>query len=99
AKYRKLRLRRGLAEYNLRIIVSGAGTIDAKAEIFRRRFSPIIILGSERIPKRRLEVLKRLADDVKIFGAEQINFAAAFRWLRTKWKVKRLLCEGGGEVN
>ena len=24
---------------------------------------------------------------------------AALRWLRAKWKVKRLLCEGGGEVN
>src|SRR5277367_1676116 len=32
-KYRKARLRRGLAEYNLRVIVSGSGTLDPKAEI------------------------------------------------------------------
>ncbi|MEY2466445.1 MAG: 2,5-diamino-6-(ribosylamino)-4(3H)-pyrimidinone 5-phosphate reductase, partial [Verrucomicrobiota bacterium] len=31
--------------------------------------------------------------------AKQINFAQAFRWLRKKWNVKRLLCEGGGELN
>src|SRR5262245_17084621 len=41
-KYRRMRLRNGLAEYNLRVVVSGAGTLDPKAEIFRHRFSPII---------------------------------------------------------
>jgi len=37
AKYRRARLRHGLAEYNLRIIVSGLGTINPRAEIFKRR--------------------------------------------------------------
>src|SRR5262245_23741899 len=32
AKYRRARLKRGLAEYNLRVIVSGSGTIDPNAE-------------------------------------------------------------------
>ena len=27
------------------------------------------------------------------------NFRAALSWLRTKWGVKRLLCEGGGDLN
>src|ERR1700754_2475077 len=43
-KYRRLRLKRGLAEYNLRIVVSGMATLDPRAEIFKHRFSPIIIL-------------------------------------------------------
>ena len=47
-KYRKMRLRRGLAEYNLRVIVSGSGSIDPTADIFRHRFSPIIILTRTR---------------------------------------------------
>jgi len=98
-KYRRMRLRRGLAEYNLRVIVSGAGTIDPAAEIFRRRFSPIIILTSERASRRKLRRLQALADEVKLCGATAIDFEAALRWLRAKWKVKRLLCEGGGEVN
>src|SRR5579859_7408623 len=44
ARYRRQRLRNGLAEYNLRIVVSGSGTLNPKAAIFRRRFSPIIVL-------------------------------------------------------
>jgi riboflavin-specific deaminase-like protein len=99
AKYRRLRVRRGLAEYNLRVIVSGAGTIDPRAEIFRHRFSPILILTTGRASKARLRRLRAVADEVKIFGKEKLNLRAALRWLREKWGVKRLLCEGGGELN
>jgi riboflavin-specific deaminase-like protein len=98
-KYRRMRLKRGLAEYNLRVIVSGAGTIDPQAEIFRHRFSPIIILTSGRASQRNLRRLQAVADEVKVCGKTGIDFVAALRWLRAKWKVKRLLCEGGGEVN
>ncbi len=98
-KYRRQRLKHGLAEYNLRVIVSGAGTINPEAEIFRHRFSPIIILTSQRASKRKLRRLQTLADEVKICGQSKIDFPAALCWLRAKWKVKRLLCEGGGELN
>ncbi len=99
ARFRRLRKQRGLAEYNLRIIVSGAGTIDPEAEIFKHRFSPIIILTTARAAKTRLARLRALADDVKICGETEVDFPEAARWLRKKWKVRRLLCEGGGEVN
>jgi 2,5-diamino-6-(ribosylamino)-4(3H)-pyrimidinone 5'-phosphate reductase len=99
ALYRRRRLRRGLAEFNLRVIVSGAGTIDPQAEIFKHRFSPIIILTTDRIAKSRLARLRPLADDVKICGTTELDFSEACRWLRKKWKVRRLLCEGGGELN
>ena len=48
AKYRRLRLRRGLAEFNLRVIVSRSGTVNPNAEVFQRRFSPIIVLTTRR---------------------------------------------------
>jgi riboflavin-specific deaminase-like protein len=99
ARYRKLRTRRGLAEYNLRVIVSGSGTIDPRAHIFRRRFSPIIVLTTGRITPARLRGLRAVADEVKICGAKTLDLPAALRWLRKKWGVKRLLCEGGGELN
>jgi riboflavin-specific deaminase-like protein len=99
ARYRRLRLRRGLAEHNLRIVVSGAGTIDPQAEIFKHRFSPIIILTTGQIAKSRLARLRALADEVKICGAAELDFPEALQWLRKKWNVKRLLCEGGGELN
>jgi riboflavin-specific deaminase-like protein len=99
AKYRAQRRRRGLADYNLRVIASGAATVDPDSEIFKHRFSPIIILTTKRAPKARVERLRRLADDVAVFGKDEIDFLAAFEWLRRKWNVKRLLCEGGGELN
>ena len=99
AKFRKLRLKSGLAEYNLRVIVSGSGSINPRAEIFKRRFSPVIILTTARISKANLKRLRDVADEVKICGKTEIHFDAALRWLRAKWNVKRLLCEGGGELN
>lgn len=99
AKFRRARMRRGLVEFNLRVIVSGSGSINPSAEIFKHRFSPIIILTTRRASAKQLATLRTLADDVKICGANEINFPAALRWLKTKWGVKRLLCEGGGELN
>jgi 2,5-diamino-6-(ribosylamino)-4(3H)-pyrimidinone 5'-phosphate reductase len=99
ARYRRERLRRGLAEYNLRVIVSGAGRIDPRTEIFRHRFSPIIVLTTERAGANRLRQLQRVADEVRVCGEREIDFAAALRWLRHDWGVKRLLSEGGGELN
>jgi riboflavin-specific deaminase-like protein len=99
ARYRQKRLQRGLAEYNLRVIVSRSGSINLRAQVFQHRFSLIIILTTRRVDARRLKQLRALADVVKICGRNEINFRAAFRWLRKQWRVKRLLCEGGGELN
>lgn len=98
-KYRKLRLKRGLTELNLRIVVSGSGTIDPRAAIFRKGSSPVIVLTTERAGKQRLDKLATLASEVKICGKDEIDFIKAFLWLQKKWKVKRLLCEGGGELH
>ncbi len=98
-RFRKLRLRRGLAECHLRVIVSGTGSVDPQAEIFRHRFSPIIVLTSERASKSALKQLRTVADAVKVTGKDEVDFPAALRWLRAEWNVKRLLCEGGGELN
>jgi len=88
-----------LAKHNLRIIVSGSGLVDRKAEIFRHRFSPIIVFTTRRVSQSKLRQLQAIADEVKVFGRLEINFRAALRWFREKRGVKRLLCEGGGELN
>ena len=46
-----------------------------------------------------MKQLRAIADEVKICGQNEIDFNRAFRWLRDQWNVKRLLCEGGGELN
>jgi riboflavin-specific deaminase-like protein len=99
AEYRRLRLRRGLAEYNLRVIVSRSGTVNPNAEVFQRRFSPTVVLTTHRATAARLNKLRAVATEVKICGAREINFHRAMCWLRAKWGVRRLLCEGGGELN
>jgi riboflavin-specific deaminase-like protein len=98
-RFRRQRMRGGLAPYNLRIIVSRSGSVNPEAEIFKRRFSPIIILTTQRASGERLDRLRDLANEVRICGTREIDFSKALRWLREKWGVRRLLCEGGGEVN
>jgi riboflavin-specific deaminase-like protein len=98
-KFRRQRLKRGLAEYNLRVIVSRSGSVNPRAEVFKHRFSPIIILTTGRTSKAKLRQLQAIADEVKICGRREINFSVALRWLRRKWGVRRLLCEGGGKLN
>src|SRR6187399_1109934 len=57
AQYRQLRLKRGLAEYNLRVIASRLATIDPEAKIFKTSFAPVIILTTERADRRRVRRL------------------------------------------
>ncbi len=98
-RFEQLRLSRGLDRYNLRIIASGSGSISPQASIFKHRFSPIIILTSSRASTARRRTLATLADDVLVTGTAEIDFATALRWLRSRWGVNRLLCEGGAELN
>jgi len=98
-RYRRRRLRHGLAEYNLRVIVSRNGTVNPESEIFQHRFSPIIILTTSRAPAPRREALRTRGAEVKVCGREEVDFRMALRWLRRRWHVKHLLCEGGGELN
>ena len=99
ARFRRLRLKHGLAEYNLRIVASGSGSLSPRAEIFRHRFSPVIVLVSRRVSALKLRELRAAADAVKICGETEIDFRRALEWLRREWKLNRLLCEGGGELN
>jgi riboflavin-specific deaminase-like protein len=99
AYYRRLRLRRGLPEYNLRVVVSGTGTLHPDAELFRHTNSPIIILTTDRIGAQQRRRLESVATEVRICGDQSIDFPQTLRWLRQKWGVEQLLCEGGGELN
>jgi riboflavin-specific deaminase-like protein len=98
-KYRLLRLKRGLAEYNLRVIVSRTGSLDPNARVFKSMFSPVIVLTTRAASKTKLDLLRAGGAEVRICGAREIDFSGALAWLRQTWGVKRLLCEGGGELN
>ena len=91
AKYRRQRLRRGLAEFNLRIIVSRSGTMNPKAEVFQHRFSPIIIFTTRQAKEAALKKLRAAGAIVKVCGKKEIDFTSALRWLHAKWGFNRLL--------
>lgn len=99
ARYQRRRMRQGLGEYNLRVVVSGSGSVNPEAEVFRHGFSPILVLTTGRAKARRLARLRRMGVTVKVCGRDRIHFRRALEWLWSKWKVRRLLCEGGGELN
>lgn len=98
-KYRQLRLRRGLAEYPLRVVVSGSGSVDPALPVFAARFSPILVLTTARADTARLRRLAAVADEVIVAGKAAVDFAAALAHLQRRWGVRRLLGEGGGELN
>ena len=97
-KFRRQRLKNGLAEFPVRVIVSGSGSINPRAAILKKRFSPIIVVTNGGISNARRRRLREVADEVKICGRREVNFRAVLQWLRTKWGIRRLLCEGGGEL-
>jgi len=99
AAYERRRLRAGFARQNLRVVVSGSGSVDPRAAVFRHQVSPVIVLASGQAPKSCLAKLKRLADCVKVCGKNSVALGQALGWLRREWAVERLLCEGGGELN
>lgn len=83
----------------VRVIVSGSGQVNSQHTIFRTPGAPVIVLTSERILARRLKELKQAADAVYVCGANNVDFEAAFEFLREHHGVKRVLCEGGGRLN
>ena len=97
-KYQLLRIENGLGEFNLRVIVSRTGSITERAHIFTTRFSPILLLTTEAAGDR-LKKLGNVVDDMFVSPGSKLDLPKALHWLREKWKVKRLLCEGGGELN
>ena len=59
-KYRARRIKNGLAEYNLRVVVSGSGSLNPRAEIFQHKFSPLLLLVTERARQARRAQLQKL---------------------------------------
>lgn len=98
-KYLRRRARRGLLPYNVRIIVSRLASVDPKARVFQEDFPPVLVLTTRRASAKRLKALQAVAHEVRICGAREIDFRSTFRWLFKQWKIRRLVCEGGGELN
>jgi 2,5-diamino-6-(ribosylamino)-4(3H)-pyrimidinone 5'-phosphate reductase len=98
-RFQRRRIAAGRQAHPVRVVVSGTGRIETDAKLFRRRLGPVILLVTERVKRRRLVELQAVADAVRVCGEEEIDFVSALRWLAAEWGVKRLLGEGGGQLN
>lgn len=99
ARYRRRRTTHGLAEYNLRVIVSGRGHVKTDLPLFKRHESPTIILTTSSATKKQIERLSAVADEVVVCGIQTVDWYAALGWLWERWNVRRLVCEGGAQLN
>ena len=61
--------------------------------------APLIILTTERARATQCARLAAVADAVLVCGVQEVGWPAALAHLRARWGIKRLLCEGGGELN
>ncbi len=98
-RYQRLRSRRGMSAQLLRVVVSGGARIQPGSAVFTKSDAPLIVLVAEDAPGGRVQRLRRLGVEVRAFGTKGVDLTSALRWLRRERQVRRLVCEGGGELN
>lgn len=97
AALRSARTARGQREYPLRVLLTNSGRIDPALRLFTKTFSPIVIFSTTRMPARTRAALAARAD-VWLHESASVNLAAMLATLRADYGVRRLVCEGGGQI-
>jgi riboflavin biosynthesis pyrimidine reductase len=94
---RQQRVARGQAAYPMRVILTNSGRIKTSLRVFQRDFSPIVIYSTKQMPQPLRDELAPRAK-LHLDDAETVDLRAMLAHLRSHYKVKRLVCEGGAEV-
>lgn len=97
-KYKDLRLQRGLAPNPIKVVVSGSGSVPETARMFQPNGALAVVFTTERIPLNRLALLEQVAEVHRV-GENTVDFRRVVEILGEMYRVKRLLVEGGGQVN
>lgn len=93
-----LSVSRGTRQPPLRVVVSGSARLDLRGRLFQAE-GPIVVLTTSRAAASRVAALRKLGVVVHRSRGPQVNLPAAIRWLHSKWKIRRLHCEGGAMLN
>jgi len=96
--YRTLRIQRGMAPNPIKGVVSGSGSVPETARMFNPNGAPAVVFTTEQINPIRLERLRYVAK-VYVVGETEVDFQRTVEILVQEYAVKRLLIEGGGQVN
>lgn len=91
---REQRIARGLPPEPLRVIVSNRGTVDRKSGVFKEGGAPRVVFSTKRMPGKTRDTLIAKAD-LWLFDADSVDLAAMLEILRTDYRVRTVVCEGG----
>jgi 2,5-diamino-6-(ribosylamino)-4(3H)-pyrimidinone 5'-phosphate reductase len=94
SKLREGRKAIGLPAEPLRVIVSNSGEIDPHWKVFRTVGSQVIAFSTQRMPRNLRVPIAQLAD-LWIFNSAKVDLAAMLRILRSHYRVRTVVCEGG----
>ena len=97
ADLRAARKKRGLPEFPLRVIASNSGRLSPEARVFTSGLPPAVVFSTRRMPTRTCTALAGVCD-LFIHLADSLNLAAMLATLREEFRIKRLVCEGGGTL-
>lgn len=98
-RFDQRRVAAGLSRYPIRVLVTGTGSITPRAPVWSRKGGPIVVLTTAKAGKETLARLSRNADWVRVYPDDSIDFVDALAWLQRTYGVRRVLGEGGGELN
>ncbi len=94
---REARVKRRQSPYPLRVIISNAGKIDTRLNIFQTdpgKAGPVVIFSTNRMPAKTRKALEDKAT-LHLTKSRYVDLAEMLRTLRRKYKVRTLACEGG----
>ena len=94
---RAARKKRGHPELPLRVVLSNSGRLDPKLRIFQKPGAPIVIFSTSRMPLRTRSALAEKAD-IHLHSLASVDLPLALAALRGNYKIRRLVCEGGGTL-
>ncbi len=88
---------RGLPDIPLRVVVSNTGRLSPESRVFTSGLPPAVVFSTRRMPTRTCTALAGVCD-LFLHLAESVNLGAMMATLREEYRVKRLVCEGGGTL-
>ena len=74
------------------------GSVSAEARIFSADITPPpVVFSTRRMPTRTIQALAGVCD-LFLHLADKVNLAAMLATLREDYRIRRIVCEGGGTL-
>ena len=94
---REERVRQGRPPEPLRVVISNEGIFNPASKIFSYTSSSLLVLSTIRMPQDVRDAISPHCD-LLLFDTPTVPLRKALAMLRRDYAVKRLVCEGGGQL-